>query len=111
MSLTIKNSFDKKLTFDSLIEAHNRARVGKNTRMELLRFEVDLENNITNIFDSKYYQKLLDSLDKNMKNYLIKRNMSFKEKKLLRFIKENKNDKYKLNAYIVYYGKKKSSSN
>ena len=66
---------------------------------------------ITNIFDSKYYQKLLDSLDKNMKNYLIKRNMSFKEKKLLRFIKENKNDKYKLNAYIVYYGKKKSSSN
>lgn len=52
MSKTIKNSFDKKLTFENLLKAHDRARMGKNMRRELLKFEIDLENNMINIFNS-----------------------------------------------------------
>jgi len=49
LSKTIKNSFYSKLTFDKLLEAHHRACVGKNNRMELLRFNIDLETNIHSI--------------------------------------------------------------
>lgn len=46
MSKTIKNSFYSKLTFDHLLNAHNRACIGKTTRPELLRFNIDLETNL-----------------------------------------------------------------
>lgn len=49
MSKTIKNKFDEKLTFESLIDAHERARNGKNLKKEVLTFNIDLETNICNI--------------------------------------------------------------
>ena len=49
MSKSIKNSFYKKLTFDSLINAHDRARINKNYKKEVLLFNIDLETNICNI--------------------------------------------------------------
>ena len=52
MSKTIKNSFYKNLTFIKLIEAHYRAINGKRNKVEVLRFEQDLETNIANILYS-----------------------------------------------------------
>ena len=52
MSKTIKNCFNEKLTFENLLEAHNRAGLNKTNRYELLKFNVDLETNITNILVS-----------------------------------------------------------
>ena len=49
MCKTIKNSYDKKLTFIKLIEAHYRAVEGKRNKVEILKFEQDLETNISNI--------------------------------------------------------------
>ena len=59
VSKTIKNIFYKKLTFIKLIEAHDRAREGKNTRPEIIRFEMNLESNIINLLykiKSKQYK-------------------------------------------------------
>ena len=52
MSKSIKNSFDKNLTFIKLVEAHYRAADGKRNKVEVLRFEQDLETNISNILYS-----------------------------------------------------------
>lgn len=49
MPKTIKNSFDEKLNFVNLLEAHNRAKINKMNKHELLLFEIDLENNIANL--------------------------------------------------------------
>lgn len=49
MPKTIKNSFDEKLNFINFVEAHNRAKVNKMNKHELLLFEIDLENNIANL--------------------------------------------------------------
>lgn len=51
MSKTIKNCFNKKLTFDALIKAEERARKGKNSKREVLIFNMDLETNIYNILN------------------------------------------------------------
>lgn len=50
MSKTIKNCFDKNLTFIKLLEAHERAKKGKCDKKEILKFELDLETNIMNIY-------------------------------------------------------------
>lgn len=49
MPKTIRNQFDKKLNFTSLIEAHYRAVDGKRNKVEVLLFEQDLETNISNL--------------------------------------------------------------
>ena len=49
MSKTIKNCFLEKLTYENLLKAHNRASKGKNNRIELLKFNIDLETNIHSI--------------------------------------------------------------
>src|SRR5574344_1627965 len=57
MPKTIKNIFDKKLTFISLIKAHKRAVMGKRNKIEVLLFEMDLETNIANIYDNLKNEK------------------------------------------------------
>ena len=49
MSKTIKRSFDKKLTFIKLMNAHYRAVIGKRNKVEILKFEEDLETNVANL--------------------------------------------------------------
>ncbi len=49
MSKTIKKSFYDKLTFIKFIEAHKRAADGKYQKREVLKFEMDLETNITTL--------------------------------------------------------------
>lgn len=51
MSKTIRNVFDKKLTFDALLEAEERASKGKKKRKEIILFEMDLETNIIKILN------------------------------------------------------------
>ena len=46
MSKTIKNSFKIKLTFDNLLKAHYRASLNKTNKIEVLKFNIDLETNI-----------------------------------------------------------------
>ena len=52
MSKSIKNCFYKKLTFESLLRSHDRAKKNKTNRYELLRFSVDIETNIVGIMNS-----------------------------------------------------------
>ena len=52
MSKIIKNCYYQKLTFDNLLKAHKRASFNKSNRYEVLKFNIDLETNITNILIS-----------------------------------------------------------
>lgn len=52
MPKKIKNCFDKNLTFQKLMEAHMRARKHKIYKNEVIRFEINLENNITNLLNN-----------------------------------------------------------
>lgn len=65
MPKKIKNCFYKNLTFEKLMQAHKRARAHKAYKNELIRFEMNLENNITNLLNNiqnkkyhlgKYYE-------------------------------------------------------
>lgn len=49
MSKTIKNVFYQKLNFLTMLEAHNRAKKGKNSKRDVILFEMDLESNIVNL--------------------------------------------------------------
>lgn len=49
MPRTIKKCFDEKLTFENLLSAHLRARKHKTNKAEVIRFEMNLENNLTNL--------------------------------------------------------------
>jgi hypothetical protein len=51
MCKTIKNQFDNKLTFQKLLEAHERASKGKKSKKEVILFEMDLETNIVKILN------------------------------------------------------------
>lgn len=51
MPKTIKNVFYKKLTFDKMMAAHNRAKKHKTYKDEVIKFEFNLENNITNLIN------------------------------------------------------------
>ena len=46
MPKTIRNQFDKYLTYEKLIEAHNKARKGKNRKPELIKFNLKQEEYI-----------------------------------------------------------------
>ena len=52
MPKKIKNCFYKNLTFQKLLEAHNRARKHKTYKYEVIKFELNLENNLTNLLNS-----------------------------------------------------------
>ncbi|HCC07943.1 MAG TPA: hypothetical protein DEP72_07310 [Clostridiales bacterium] len=49
MPKRVGSMFDDKLTFTKLLQAHKRARKGKRFKREVIKFEIDLENNILNI--------------------------------------------------------------
>ncbi len=49
MSKTIKKCFYEKLTFIKMVEAHYRAAAGKYKKEEVLKFEMDLETNISTL--------------------------------------------------------------
>ncbi len=51
MSKTIKNSYDSKLTFDSICRAYERSSKGKRNKKEVLIFNIDLETNLIRIYD------------------------------------------------------------
>ncbi len=51
MSKTIKNCFYQNLTFQKLLDAHQRASIGKKTKKEIILFEMDLESNLIRIMD------------------------------------------------------------
>lgn len=59
MPKKIKKCFYKKLTFEKLLEAHQRARIHKSYKTEVISFEMNLENNIINLLnnikDKKYH--------------------------------------------------------
>ena len=52
MSKKIKKCFDKKLTFQKLIEAHSRTKKYKTYKNEVIKFEINLENNIINLLNN-----------------------------------------------------------
>ena len=47
-----KNCFYKNLTFEKFMQAHKRARQHKTYKDEVIKFEINLENNITNLVNS-----------------------------------------------------------
>ena len=46
MPKTIRNQYDKKLTYESLMKAHIESRKGKNIRKEIILFNLKQEENI-----------------------------------------------------------------
>ena len=52
MPKKIKNCFYKNLTFEKLMKAHQRARVHKTYKNEVISFELNLENNIVNLLNN-----------------------------------------------------------
>ena len=46
MPKTIRNQFDKYLTYEKLLEAHKKARRGKNRKPELIKFNLKQEEYI-----------------------------------------------------------------
>lgn len=49
LSKTIKNEFMKRLTVIKMWEAHNRAKQQKASKVTVMKFELDLENNLSNL--------------------------------------------------------------
>ncbi len=52
MPKTLKNCFYQNLTFEKMLQAHYRAKDKKAQYWEILRFEMNLENNIVNLINS-----------------------------------------------------------
>lgn len=52
MSKTIKNCFYKNISFEKFLSAHKRAKKHKKYKAEVINFELNLENNITNLMNS-----------------------------------------------------------
>lgn len=51
MPKKIKNSFYDKLTFEKILLAHQRAKMHKAYKSEIIKFELNLENNLINIIN------------------------------------------------------------
>ena len=62
---------------------------------------------IKDIFSTKKYSNVLDSLEEKEKDYIIQRNVAFNDRKLYDFIIQARksNDYFKLTPAIIYYGK------
>lgn len=52
MPKKIKNLFYKKLTFEKMLEAHYRAKQHKTYKPEVIKFELNLENNLINLIEN-----------------------------------------------------------
>ena len=52
MPKKIKNCFYKNLTFEKFLQAHYRAKKHKSYKPEVINYELNLENNITNLLNS-----------------------------------------------------------
>jgi len=52
MPKTLKNCFYKNLTFQKLLEAHDRAKKHKMYKSEIIQFELNLENNLINLINN-----------------------------------------------------------
>ena len=52
MQKKIKNCFYKKLTFEKLLQAHYRAKKHKTYKAEVIKFELNLENNLINLLNT-----------------------------------------------------------
>ncbi len=52
MCKSIKTKFYDKLTFEKLLEAEKRAKKGKGNKKEILKYEMNLEINIMNLYNS-----------------------------------------------------------
>lgn len=57
MCKSIKVSFDSKLKFINLLDAHERASKGKKSYKEVMLFELDLESNLVNILNDLKNEK------------------------------------------------------
>ena len=51
MPKKINNVFNNNLTFEKILAAHNRAKIGKVYKPEVILFEMNLENNIINLLN------------------------------------------------------------
>lgn len=51
MPKKIKKCFDENLTFQKFLEAHYRAKKHKSYKSDVIKFEMNLENNITNLLN------------------------------------------------------------
>lgn len=51
MPKKIKNLFYEKLTFEKMLEAHHRAKQHKTYKAEVIKFEINLENNLINLIN------------------------------------------------------------
>lgn len=54
MSKTIRNCYYKKLTFESLYNAYVRSCNNKGTKLNVIKFSVDLETNLNKIYEELY---------------------------------------------------------
>ena len=61
MSKTIKNLYNKNLTFNKLYEAYQRSAKNKGNKKEVLKFNIDLESNLCNILKLLKEEKYLPS--------------------------------------------------
>lgn len=52
MPKKIKNCFYEKLTFEKILEAHSRSRKNKTYKNEVIKFEMNLENNLINLLNA-----------------------------------------------------------
>lgn len=52
MPKTIKNMFDKKLNYIAFYNAHIRASSNKKSRSDVIKYEIDLETNLMNLYNS-----------------------------------------------------------
>ena len=59
------------------------------------------------VFSNKYYQEMINKMSEYKKEYIIKRNKAFKDKKLNTVLKDK--DATKLTASIIYFGDKEKA--
>ena len=81
MPKKIKNKFYDVLTFEKLLQAHKRARKHKAYKNEVVKFDMNLENNLINLLNElrngtyhigKYFTfKVYEPKERNIKHYLI----------------------------------------
>lgn len=69
MCKTIKNSYYKKLTFEKLMSAYDRASKNKGNKKDLLKFNIDLETNIVNLLNDLKYGRYTPGKVKTFKIY------------------------------------------
>ena len=55
MSKRVNNIFYNKLKFKNMLEAYERAAYGKKKCKEVINYEIDLANNITQTLKQLYY--------------------------------------------------------